>query len=85
MSILVQRSGDITTVTPTPTDRRKRNALSRGRDAGADRGFRESATATRSASCSPRTDPSSSAGHNFGDMAGADLDTARHLFAVCTR
>ena len=28
--------------------------------------------------------PVFSAGHNFGDMAGADLDAARHLFAVCT-
>jgi len=25
-----------------------------------------------------------SAGHNFGDMAGASLDAARHLFEVCT-
>ena len=28
--------------------------------------------------------PVFSAGHNFGDMAGASLDEARHLFAVCT-
>ena len=28
--------------------------------------------------------PVFSAGHNFGDMAGADLDDARHLFEVCT-
>jgi enoyl-CoA hydratase/carnithine racemase len=28
--------------------------------------------------------PVFSAGHNFGDMAGADLDAARHLFTVCT-
>ncbi len=28
--------------------------------------------------------PVFSAGHNFGDMAGADGDTTRHVFAVCT-
>jgi enoyl-CoA hydratase/carnithine racemase len=28
--------------------------------------------------------PVFSAGHNFGDMAGASLDKARHLFAACT-
>ena len=28
--------------------------------------------------------PVFSAGHNFGDMAGASLDEARRLFAVCT-
>jgi enoyl-CoA hydratase/carnithine racemase len=29
--------------------------------------------------------PVFSAGHNFGDMRGASLDDARHLFTVCTR
>jgi enoyl-CoA hydratase/carnithine racemase len=29
--------------------------------------------------------PVFSAGHNFGDMAGATVDEARHLFDVCTR
>ena len=29
--------------------------------------------------------PVFSAGHNFGDMRGASLDDARHLFEVCTR
>lgn len=29
--------------------------------------------------------PVFSAGHNFGDMAGANLARARHLFQVCTR
>ena len=28
--------------------------------------------------------PVFSAGHNFGDMAGATLEEARHLFSVCT-
>ncbi len=28
--------------------------------------------------------PVFSAGHNFGDMAGATIDDARHLFQVCT-
>ena len=28
--------------------------------------------------------PVFSAGHNFGDMAGATVDAARHLFDVCT-
>ena len=30
------------------------------------------------------TGPVFSAGHNFGDMKGASLDDARHLFEVCT-
>ena len=29
--------------------------------------------------------PVFSAGHNFADMAGADLDATRHLFDVCTQ
>ncbi|MBA3398621.1 MAG: enoyl-CoA hydratase/isomerase family protein [Acidimicrobiia bacterium] len=29
--------------------------------------------------------PVFSAGHNFGDMSGASLDEARHLFEVCTQ
>ncbi len=29
--------------------------------------------------------PVFSAGHNFGDMVGATIDDARHLFEVCTR
>lgn len=28
--------------------------------------------------------PVFSAGHNFGDMAGADVDTTQHVFEVCT-
>ena len=30
------------------------------------------------------TGPVFSAGHNFGDMHGAELDSIRHLFHVCT-
>ena len=36
-------------------------------------------------SSSPPTGPVFSAGHNFGDMAGAPFDEARHVFDVCTR
>ena len=38
----------------------------------------------RSASSWPPTGPVFSAGHNFGDMRGADLADARRLFQICT-
>ena len=81
--LIVKRDGDITTVTLDRPE--KRNALAVD--------VMEELTATLEAI--GRTDargvvlaangPVFSAGHNFGDMAGATFDEARHLFDVCTR
>ena len=81
--ILVSTEGGITTVTLNRPD--KRNALSlplmleltealQGVGRSAARGVILAANG-----------PVFSAGHNFGDMAGASLAQARELFAVCTR
>ena len=81
--ILVSTEGTITTVTLNRPD--KRNALSlplmleltealQGVGRSAARGVILAANG-----------PVFSAGHNFGDMAGASLAQARELFAVCTR
>jgi enoyl-CoA hydratase/carnithine racemase len=81
--LIVKRDGDITTVTLDRPE--KRNALAVD--------VMEELTVTLEAI--GRTDargvvlaangPVFSAGHNFGDMAGATFDEARHVFDVCTR
>jgi enoyl-CoA hydratase/carnithine racemase len=81
--LVVKRDGDITTVTLDRPE--KRNALALD--------VMEELTATMAAIA--RTDakgvvlaangPVFSAGHNFGDMAGATFTEARHVFDVCTR
>ena len=82
-AIRVERSGDVVTVTLDRPE--KRNALALD--------VMEELTAVLDGIGS--TDalavvlaaegPVFSAGHNFGDMRGASLDDARHLFRVCTR
>ena len=81
--LIVKRDGDLVTVTLDRPD--KRNALAVE--------VMEELTATLAAI--GRTDargvvlaangPVFSAGHNFGDMAGATFDETRHVFDVCTR
>jgi enoyl-CoA hydratase/carnithine racemase len=80
--LLVKRDGDIVTITLDHPE--KRNALAVPM-------MREVTAAVRAAGDSDAlgvvlaaTGPVFSAGHNFGDMAGADLDAARHVFEVCT-
>jgi len=80
--LLVDRDGDITTITLNRPE--KRNALALDV-------MLELTSALRSAGDSDAlgvvlaaNGPVFSAGHNFGDMAGASVDDARHLFAVCT-
>ena len=78
-----QRSGDIVTVTLDRPE--KRNALALD--------VMEALTAALAAAGATdargvviaATGPVFSAGHNFGDMAGATFDEARHVFDVCTR
>ena len=80
--VVVSSDGPITTITLDRAD--KRNALAldvmleltavlRNVGAGDARGVILAANG-----------PVFSAGHNFADMAGTDLDAARHLFEVCT-
>ena len=81
--IAVSTTGAITTVTLNRPD--KRNALSLPL-------MLELTEALQAVGRSPAhgvilaaNGPVFSAGHNFGDMAGASLAQARELFAVCTR
>jgi enoyl-CoA hydratase/carnithine racemase len=81
--LIVKRDGDIVTVTLDRPE--KRNALAVD--------VMEEVTATFAAI--GQTDargvvlaangPVFSSGHNFGDMAGATFDEARHVFDVCSR
>jgi enoyl-CoA hydratase/carnithine racemase len=78
--LLIERDGDVVTITLDRPE--KRNALALEvmieltaalRNAGDARGVVIAAAG-----------PMFSAGHNFGDMAGATLDETRRLFGVCT-
>ena len=81
--LIVKRDGDITTVTLDRPE--KRNALALD--------VMEELTAALEAIGSTdargvvlaANGPVFSAGHNFGDMAGAGYDEARRVFDVCTR
>ena len=80
--LLVDTDGDITTVTLDRPE--KRNALALDvmlelTDALSRVGASDALGVVIAAN-----GPVFSAGHNFGDMAGASLDDARHLFEVCT-
>ena len=80
--ILVARAGAITTVTLNRPD--KRNALGLNVMLELTRALREVARSDARGVILAATGPVFSAGHNFGDMAGATLAQARELFAVCT-
>ena len=81
--IVVKRDGDVTTVTLDRPE--KRNALA------LDVMTELTAAVERIGESDARgivlaaNGPVFSAGHNFGDMAGATYDEARHVFDVCTR
>ena len=81
--IVVKRDGDVTTVTLDRPE--KRNALA------LDVMTELTAVVERIGESDARgivlaaNGPVFSAGHNFGDMAGATYDEARHVFDVCTR
>jgi enoyl-CoA hydratase/carnithine racemase len=80
--LLVDRVGDITTVTLNRPE--KRNALALDVMVELTETLQEvGATDTRGVILAA-SGPVFSAGHNFGDMVGASLDDARHLFEVCT-
>ena len=81
--ILVSTEGAITTVTLNRPD--KRNALSLPLMLELTEALRAVGRSTARGVILAANGPVFSAGHNFGDMAGASLAQARELFAVCTR
>jgi len=80
--LLVDRDGDITTITLNRPE--KRNALALDVMIELTAALRDVGSSDALGVILAANGPVFSAGHNFGDMAGADLDAARHLFAVCT-
>ena len=81
--ILVSTEGGITTVTLNRPD--KRNALSLPLMLELTEALQAIGRSTARGVILAANGPVFSAGHNFGDMAGATLAQARELFAVCTR
>jgi enoyl-CoA hydratase/carnithine racemase len=80
--LLVTTVGSITTVTLNRPE--KRNALSLGVMLELTRALREVAQSEALGVILSANGPVFSAGHNFGDMAGATLAQTRELFNVCT-
>jgi enoyl-CoA hydratase/carnithine racemase len=81
--VLVERAGDVTTVTLNRPE--KRNALALDVMIELTEVLGEVGTSDALAVVLAANGPVFSAGHNFGDMAGATLDDARRLFEVCTQ
>jgi enoyl-CoA hydratase/carnithine racemase len=80
--LLVERDGDVTTVTLDRPE--KRNALALDVMIELTGVLRQVGESDALGVVLAATGPVFSAGHNFGDMLGADLDDARRLFEVCT-
>ena len=80
--LLVSHNGPITTVTLNRPD--KRNALSLEMMHELTAAFRSIGESDALGVILAANGPVFSAGHNFGDMAGASLASARRLLEVCT-
>jgi len=80
--VLVESAGDITTITLDRPE--KRNALALDVMVELTEVFEQVGDSDALGVVLAANGPVFSAGHNFGDMAGASIDDARHLFAVCT-
>jgi enoyl-CoA hydratase/carnithine racemase len=80
--LLAKREGPITTITLNRPD--KRNALSLDVMLELIAAFREAGDSDALGVILAANGPTFSSGHNFADMAGADLAATRHLFRVCT-
>ena len=80
--LLVDRDGTIATITLNRPE--KRNALALDVMVELTDALRDVGSSDALGVVLAANGPVFSAGHNFGDMAGASLDTARHLFEVCT-
>jgi enoyl-CoA hydratase/carnithine racemase len=81
-SLRVERDGDITTVTLARPD--KRNALALDVMSELSVVLAEVGASDALGVVLAADGPVFSAGHDFGDMAGADLADVRRLFQVCT-
>jgi len=80
--LLVTSDGPITTITLNRPE--KRNALAMNVMLELTEAFRHVGASAANGVILAANGPVFSAGHNFGDMAGATLDEARQLFTVCT-
>lgn len=80
--LLVDRDGTMATITLNRPE--KRNALALDVMVELTDALRDVGSSDALGVVLAANGPVFSAGHNFGDMAGASLDTARHLFEVCT-
>ena len=80
--LLISSDGPITTVTLNRPE--KRNALALSVMLELTQALRAIARTQALGVILAANGPVFSAGHNFGDMAGATLEQARELFAVCT-
>ena len=80
--MLVDRRGDIATITLDRPE--KRNALAADVMNELTSVLRQTGDTDALGIVVAARGPVFSAGHNFGDMAGADLDEAQHLFDICT-
>ena len=81
--LIVKRDGDITTVTLDRPE--KRNALAVDVMEELTAALAEIGETDARGVVLAANGPVFSAGHNFGDMVGADYDQARRLFDVCAR
>jgi enoyl-CoA hydratase/carnithine racemase len=80
--VLVKHEEDLATITLNRPE--KRNALSLDVMQELTAAFEEVGSSEALGIILAANGPVFSAGHNFADMAGADLPTARRLFQVCT-
>ena len=80
--LLVATDGPVTTITLNRPE--KRNALALDVMLELTAALRAAGASDATGVILAATGPVFSAGHNFGDMKGAALDDARHLFQVCT-
>jgi len=78
----VEREGDVVTITLDRPEKRNALALDVMREVTA--AFRQAGASDALTVVLAANGPVFSAGHNFGDMAGASLNEARSLFEVCT-
>src|SRR5450755_5121662 len=80
--ILVERSGDFATITMNRPQRR--NALSREHMRELIAAFREAGDSDARGTVLAGNGPAFSAGHDFADVADADLPSVRSLLLTCT-
>ena len=80
--VLINNDGPFTTITLNRPE--KRNALSLDVMQEVTEAFRQVGETDALGIILAANGPVFSAGHNFADMAGADVDDTYHLFATCT-